>query len=340
MHENLKTSIGPNPKTWLVTGAAGFIGSALCEALLALGQRVVGLDNFATGHRKNINEIEKACSSKPDVFRFIEGDITHPSACKEAAQGVDIVLHQAALGSVPRSIKNPIASHEANVNGFLNMILAARDANVKRFVFASSSSVYGDHPDLPKVEQNIGKQLSPYAVTKRIDEIYAGVVQDSYGLETVGLRYFNVFGRRQDPNGPYAAVIPKWIAQLADGNPCDVFGDGTQSRDFCYIDNVIQANILAATTDGQNTNHVYNVGCDGNTSLLDLHEKLKDRVSIKFPEASKLSPRHTDPRPGDVKHSQAAIKKISSRLGYKPSHDVDTGLSKTVDWFLEHSNYF
>ena len=340
MYENLKTSLRSAPKTWLVTGAAGFIGSALCEALLDLDQRVVGLDNFATGHQKNIDGIKAAFSSKPGLFKFIKGDITLPSACSEAAKGVDVVLHQAALGSVPRSIKTPIASHEANVNGFLNMLLAARDAGVKRFVFASSSSVYGDHPDLPKVEQNIGKQLSPYAVTKRIDELYAGVVQDSYGLETVGLRYFNVFGRRQDPNGPYAAVIPRWIAQLASGKPCDFFGDGTQSRDFCYIDNVIQANILAATTDSKNSNHVYNVGCDGNTTLLDLHKKLKERVAQKFPEATNLKPNYTDPRPGDVKHSQAAIEKIGSRLGYKPTHDVDTGLSKTVDWFLENSDYF
>jgi UDP-N-acetylglucosamine 4-epimerase len=335
--DELCAELKASPKTWVVTGVAGFIGSALCEELLRLGQTVVGLDNFATGHPSNIDNVMALVGDEATKrFTFVEGDICNPEDCKQACTGADYVLHQAALGSVPRSIENPLASHNANVNGVLNMLIAARDAKVSRFVYASSSSVYGDHPDLPKVEANIGRQLSPYAITKRVDELYAGVFQDNYGLQVVGMRYFNVFGRRQDPEGAYAAVIPRWLGNLIAGKKCQIFGDGSNSRDFCYIDNVVQANLLAATErEASATNQVYNVGCNGNTDLKELYKAIRDAVAIKHPQVADWEPIFADPRPGDVAHSQANIGKIESNLGYVFTHDVRSGMRETVAWYLD-----
>ena len=327
------------PRRWLVTGAAGFIGSALVEQLLRLGQAVVGIDNFVTGRRENLDDVARVVG--PEAARryeFIEGDIRDLDACRRAVRGVEICLHQAALGSVPRSLDDPLSSHQTNVDGFIHVLLAAREARVRRFVYASSSSVYGDHPGLPKVEDAIGEPLSPYAATKRVDEIYAGVWQRAYGLELIGLRYFNVFGRRQDPNGQYAAVIPRWIARLAVGERCAIFGDGSQSRDFCYVDNAVQANLLAAaTTERTATGHIYNVGCGGRTTLLELHRLLRDRVAETRPAARGLEPEHAEPRVGDVPHSQASIEKAKNILHYRPTHQIREGLTETVDWFLSRS---
>lgn len=334
-YQELQGELRAAPKTWLVTGAAGFIGSALVEELLGLGQRVVGLDNFSTGHRANLDAVRAIVGDEAAArFTFVEGDICDLDACRRACEGADVVLHQAALGSVPRSLEDPLATHAANVDGFLHVLLAARDAGARRLVYASSSSVYGDHPDLPKVEDTIGRQLSPYAVTKRIDELYAGVTQDCYGLEIIGLRYFNVFGRRQDPNGPYAAVIPRWIDHLFAGEPCQIFGDGSNSRDFCYVDNAVQANLLAGTcADPAATNQVYNVGCNGRTTLTELFDMLRDRVAEIEPAAAGAEAAYTAPRPGDVLHSQASIARIESQLGYAHTHDVAEGLAETVRWF-------
>jgi UDP-N-acetylglucosamine/UDP-N-acetylgalactosamine 4-epimerase len=337
-YDELCRNLEREPRSWLVTGAAGFIGSALVERLLELGQTVVGLDNFATGHRSNLDDVRGLVGDQAwSRFRFIEGDIRDPETCRRACEGARYVLHQAALGSVPRSIAEPQASHQANVDGFVNVVLAARDAGAGRVVYASSSSVYGDHPDLPKVEDAIGRQLSPYAVTKRVDELYAGVFQDSYGLEMVGLRYFNVFGRRQDPNGPYAAVIPRWIGTLVAGERPQIFGDGSNSRDFCYVDNAVQANLLGACAAGERvTNQVYNVGCGDRTDLDDLFRMIRDRVAKRHPQLADVAPAYTDPRPGDVKHSQASIDKIREHLGYQETHRIADGLDHTVDWFLDH----
>jgi UDP-N-acetylglucosamine 4-epimerase len=322
------------PRRWLVTGVAGFIGSALLEKLLALGQTVVGLDNFATGHRHNLDDVLAQVPGGAGRFTFIEGDICDPDACRRACDGVDYVLHQAALGSVPRSLKEPLRSHAANVNGFLEVMFAARDARVRRVVYASSSSVYGDHPGLPKVEERIGRQLSPYAITKRVDELYAGVIQDCYGTEIVGLRYFNVFGRRQDPEGAYAAVIPRWIHGLLTGQTCRIFGDGSNSRDFCYVDNAVQANLLAATAaDASVTNQVYNVGCGGRTTLTELYTSIRDELAEMHPEIASAEPTYDGPRPGDVLHSQANIDRIRTALGYEHTHDIRAGLRETVRWF-------
>jgi UDP-N-acetylglucosamine 4-epimerase len=325
-----------SPKRWLVTGAAGFIGSALVEQLLRLGQGVVGIDNLVTGRRENLEDVRRAVGSEAAArFDFIEGDIRDLEACRSATRGVDLCLHQAALGSVPRSVADPLASHQSNVDGFIHVLLAARDAGVRRVVYASSSSVYGDHPALPKVEDAIGAPMSPYAATKRVDEIYAGVWQRSYGLELIGLRYFNVFGRRQDPDGQYAAVIPRWIKYLAAGEPCVIYGDGMQSRDFCYVDNAVQANLLAAVTpDRAATGHIYNVGVGGRTTLLELHRMLRDRVAGRRPSAAASEPLHTAPRAGDVVHSQASIDKARKILRFEPTATIEEGLTATVDWFL------
>ena len=323
------------PRRWLVTGAAGFIGSALVEKLLALGQHVVGLDSFITGHRANLDDVRAVVGEQAmRRFQLVEGDIRDLETCRRAAGEVDVVLHQAALGSVPRSIEDPIASHQANVDGFVNVLVAAHGAGIKRVVYASSSSVYGDHPGLPKVEDAIGSPLSPYAATKRIDEVYAGVWQLSFGLEMVGLRYFNVYGRRQDPEGPYAAVIPRWIAALSSGAPCVIFGDGSQSRDFCYVDNAVQANILAAVGPREASGQVYNVGLEGRTDLVQLFRMLRDRVAAFRPHAATAEPSFAPPRPGDVQHSQASVDKIRERLGYAATHGIDEGLTETVAWFL------
>lgn len=325
------------PCTWLVTGAAGFIGSNLVEALLTLDQRVVGLDNFATGHRHNLDEVlERVGGARASRFRFTEGDIRDLDVCHEACRGIDYVLHNAALGSVPRSVDNPIATNSTNIDGFLNVLVAAREAGVRRFIYAASSSTYGDHPALPKVEDRIGRPLSPYAVTKYVNELYAGVFQRTYGLETIGLRYFNVFGRRQDPNGAYAAVIPLWVKNLLAGDPCLINGDGETTRDFCFVDNVLQANILAATVEGSDaTDQVYNVACGDRTTLNELFGLIRDGLIAVHPEVAGVTPVYREFRMADVRHSQADITKIRTRLGYEPTHRVAEGLAATLGWYVE-----
>jgi UDP-N-acetylglucosamine 4-epimerase len=332
-YDELCAELRAEPRRWLVTGVAGFIGSALLEKLLELGQHVVGLDNFITGHQRNLDDVLAGAGANASRFTFIEGDIRNLDDCARAVEGVDHVLHQAALGSVPRSLHDPLASHAHNVNGFLNLLIAARDAGAKRLVYASSSSVYGDHPHLPKVEDKIGRQLSPYAVTKYINELYAGVIQDCFQLETIGLRYFNIFGRRQDPNGPYAAVIPRWIQALVGGERCAIFGDGDQSRDFCYVDNAVQANLLSATCASAATNRVYNVGVGGRTDLNQLYRIIRDELARDQPELADLEPDYTDPRPGDVRHSQADASALMAATGYQPTHTIEDGLPLTVRWF-------
>jgi UDP-N-acetylglucosamine 4-epimerase len=322
-------------RRWLVTGAAGFIGSNLVEHLLRHGHEVVGLDNFATGHRRNLDEVLEHAEDAAARFHFIEGDIRDMAACHAACSGVDYVLHQAALGSVPRSLAEPITTNEANVDGFLNVLVAARDAKVKRFVYAASSSTYGDHPGLPKVEDHIGRPLSPYAVTKYVNELYARVFQDAYGIETVGLRYFNVFGRRQDPDGAYAAVIPRWIGRLLAGEPCVVNGDGQTSRDFCHIENVLQANVLAATGPSTATNEVYNVALGERTTLVELFDLIRDGLAAYRPQLANARPEFRDFRAGDVRHSQADISKAAGLLGYAPTHDVKQGLEEALAWYVQ-----
>jgi UDP-N-acetylglucosamine/UDP-N-acetylgalactosamine 4-epimerase len=335
-YEDVATKLQNHPRRWLVTGAAGFIGSNLVERLLNLGQEVVGIDNFSTGHPRNVRDVRDSVGRDlASHYLFIEGDVRDLPTCTRACRGVDIVLHQAALGSVPRSIENPIATNQSNVDGFLTMLVASRDAGVGRFVYAASSSTYGDHPALPKVEDRIGRPLSPYAVSKYVNELYAGVFQRTYGLECIGLRYFNVFGRRQDPNGAYAAVIPRWMGNLLAGVPCDINGDGLSTRDFCYIDNVLQANILAATvTDTSATDEVYNVACGDRTTLLELFGMIKENLASHRPEVLAAAPRHRDFRAGDIQHSQADISKARTRLGYAPDHTVADGLRHAVHWYV------
>lgn len=325
-----------NPRSWLVTGVAGFIGSNLLEALLMLGQRVVGLDNLATGYRANLDQVRAAVGADAwRNFTFIEADIRDLAACRRACAGIDIVLHHAALGSVPRSIEDPLATHEVNCTGFVNMLAAARDAGVDRFVYAASSSTYGDHPGLPKVEDVIGRPLSPYAVTKLANELYADVFARCYGIATIGLRYFNIFGPRQDPAGAYAAVIPRWLAQLAGGEPVTINGDGSTSRDFCYVENAIQANILAATTAGADTlNQVYNIAVGERTTLLELYELERELLARHLPSVRDQRPVHREFRDGDVLHSQADIAKARARLGYEPTHRIREGLEQTVRWYV------
>jgi len=324
------------PRTWLVTGVAGFIGSNLLEALLAAGQRVVGLDNFATGFQHNLDQVRDAVGREAWArFNFIEGDIRSLETCRQACSGVEIVLHEAALGSVPRSIDDPITSHDVNVSGFLNMLVAARDAGVKRFVYAASSAAYGDWPGLPKVEDQIGRPLSPYGAGKYMNELYADVFGRCYGLETIGLRYFNVFGPRQDPEGAYAAVIPKWVAAMVRSEPVYINGDGETARDFCYIENVVQANILSGTTTNpEAVNQVYNVAVGGSTTLNQLHGFLGTLLAERLPGFTKADPIYRDFRAGDVRFSRADISKIVTRLGYKPTHDVDAGLARAIDWYV------
>ncbi len=312
--------------TWLVTGVAGFIGSHLLECLLGDGQKVIGLDNFATGHQKNLDEV---LSQVKGDFQFIQGDIRDPAVCQKAVKGVDFVLHQAALGSVPRSIQDPLTTHDVNVTGFLNMLIAAKDAGVKRFVYASSSSVYGDSPILPKVEAHQGNPLSPYAVSKMTNELYAKAFSNCYDIETIGLRYFNVFGARQDPNGQYAAVIPLWVKALLQNEPVYINGDGETSRDFCYVKNVVQANILAATTQNQAAvNTAYNIAVGEQTTLNQLYQALAKRLNI-----SGRSPVYRAFRPGDVRHSLASIGKAVDLLGYQPTHQIDAGLNEAIAWY-------
>ncbi|QXX85732.1 Vi polysaccharide biosynthesis UDP-N-acetylglucosaminuronic acid C-4 epimerase TviC [Acinetobacter lwoffii] len=322
------------PKTWLITGVAGFIGSNLLETLLKLNQNVVGLDNFATGHQHNLDEVQSLVKPEQwENFKFYEGDIRNFADCQKACAGVDYVLHEAALGSVPRSIADPITTNAANITGFLNMLTAARDAEVKSFTYAASSSTYGDHPALPKVEENIGKPLSPYAVTKYVNELYAEVFARTYGFKTIGLRYFNVFGKRQDPNGAYAAVIPKWTAAMIAGDDVFINGDGETSRDFCFIENTVQANILAATTQNDEAkNQVYNVAVGDRTTLNDLFNAIKAALNENGVTYTK-EPVYRDFRAGDVRHSQASIEKIRTLLEYIPQFSISQGIDKTMPWY-------
>jgi len=340
-YEQLQEHLKDNQNTWLVTGVAGFIGSNLLEKLLILNQKVVGLDNFDTGHQHNIDQaIEDANKATgKDLsgnFKFINGDIREIEDCKQACDSVDYVLHQAALGSVPRSIEDPINTNRANIDGFLNMLVASKDANVKRFVYAASSSTYGDHPDLPKVEDKIGNPLSPYAVTKVVNELYANVFAKTYGFKTIGLRYFNIFGKRQDPNGAYAAVIPKWVAAILNKEDVFINGDGETSRDFCYIDNTVQMNLLAATTDNDEaTDQVYNVALNDRTSLNKLYKMIEERLIQRIQGLEKKEPIYQDFRVGDVRHSQANIYKAQILLDYQPKYMIEKGMDEAMDWYVD-----
>jgi len=328
----LQLRVGP-PRTWLVTGGAGFIGSHLVEGLLSLGQNVRVLDNLSTGSLANLAE---ARAVAPERFEFQDGDIREPAACRAACAGVDVVLHQAALGSVPRSIKDPATSHDVNVTGFVNVLSAASDCGVRRVVYASSSAVYGDHPGLPKVEDATGRPLSPYAATKAADELYAHAYANAYGLETVGLRYFNVFGPRQDPNGAYAAVIPLWFASLFGGAPARLNGDGETSRDFSYVANVVQGNLLAATsTDPAALRTVYNVAAGGRATLLQLFAMMREEATRLFPGAARVELERGPARAGDIRHSHADISRARERLGFSPTHTLRQGLSETVSWYFD-----
>ena len=348
-YEQLLTQLPLSPKTWLITGVAGFIGSNLLEALLKLNQRVVGLDNFATGHQRNLDEVQTLVTpTQWQNFNFINGDIRNLEDCQKACGGVDYVLHQAALGSVPRSLADPITTNATNISGFLNMLVAARDANVKSFTYAASSSTYGDHPGLPKVEDTIGKPLSPYAVTKYVNELYADVFARCYGFNTIGLRYFNVFGPRQDPNGAYAAVIPKWISSMIKGEPIHINGDGETSRDFCFIANVVQANLLAATvtapviasetrqsmTPESPTNQVYNIALGDRTTLNELYAQLHKNLLPHYPHLQGAQPIYRDFRAADVRHSLADISKAANSLGYAPTQRIAEGLTLAMPWYI------
>ena len=339
-YEQLQEHLKDNQSTWLVTGVAGFIGSNLLEKLLILNQKVVGMDSFDTGYQHNIDQ---AIQDANDItgkdlgnnFKFINGDIKKLSDCKLACDGVDYVLHQAALGSVPRSIEDPIATNEANINGFVNMLVASRDAKVKRFVYAASSSSYGDNPDLPKVEHMTGNPLSPYAVTKIVNELYANVFAKNYDFKTIGLRYFNIFGKRQDPDGAYAAVIPKWVAAILNKEDVYINGDGETSRDFCYIDNTVQMNLLAATTDNEEaTNQVYNVALNDRTSLTKLHQMIEERLIERVEGLEKKKPIYREFRSGDVRHSQASIDKAKKLLDYQPKYKISEGMDEAIDWYI------
>lgn len=333
-YDNAKQQLQSTAATWLITGVAGFIGSNILETLLKLNQNVIGLDNFATGYQKNLDEVKSSVTDTQWAqFQFIEGDIRDLSVCQQAVTGVDYVLHQAALGSVPRSINDPATSNDVNINGHLNMLIAARDANVKSFVYAASSSTYGDHPDLPKQEDIIGNPLSPYAVTKYVNELYASVFSRSYDFHSVGLRYFNVFGKRQDPDGAYAAVIPKWTAAMIKGESVFINGDGKTSRDFCFVDNAVQANILAALTSVKKS-EVFNVAVNAQTDLNELFSYLKANLKeqgVNYPSEAV----YRDFRAGDVRHSRADIAKANTMLGYEPEFTIQDGLKKAMPWYVE-----
>lgn len=334
-YEEAKAWLREEPRTWLVTGAAGFIGSNLLETLLGLDQAVIGLDNLSTGHRHNLAEVESAVSARRwRRFEFIEGDVRDLEDCRRACTGVDYVLHQAALGSVPRSIEDPISTNDSNVTGFLNVLVAARDVGVERFIYAASSSTYGDHPILPKVEEKIGHPLSPYAVSKYVGELYADVFARAYDMQTIGLRYFNVFGPRQDPHGAYAAVVPKWFGSLLRSEPCVINGDGETSRDFCYVENVVQASLLAAVVkDEPAINQVYNVAFGEQTTLNSLYALIRDKLVHARPDLAYLEPVYGPFRPGDVRHSQADIGKAVRLLGYAPTHSVERGITEMAGWY-------
>ncbi|AKE59070.1 SDR family oxidoreductase [Citrobacter farmeri] len=332
--KKIEDILSSKPESWLITGVAGFIGSNLLETLLKLNQKVIGLDNFATGHQENLDEVRNSVSTEQwSAFTFVEGDIRDPETCVEVVKGVDHVLHQAALGSVPRSIKDPITTNNTNISGFINMLVAAKDANVRSFTYAASSSTYGDHPALPKVEENIGNPLSPYAVTKYVNELYAQVFAKTYGFKSIGLRYFNVFGKRQDPNGAYAAVIPKWTAAMINDEPLFINGDGETSRDFCFIKNVVQMNILAAQSDASARDQVYNVAVGDRTTLNQLFKALKDTLKDNNVIYEK-NPVYQDFRAGDVRHSQANIDKAKRLLGYVPTHDILDGIRESMPWYI------
>ncbi len=337
-YKTLQNYLTSNQHTWLITGVAGFIGSNLLETLLKLNQKVVGLDNFSTGFQHNFDEVQSLVSDAQwQGFTFIEGDIRDIDDCRHACSGVDYVLHQAALGSVPRSIEDPITTNENNISGFLNMLVAAKDAKVHGFVYAASSSTYGDHPDLPKEEDKIGKPLSPYAVTKLVNELYSDVFAKTYGFNTIGLRYFNIFGQRQDPNGAYAAVIPKWFAGLIKNETVFINGDGETSRDFCFIENAVEANLLAATAKNEDaSNQVYNVAFGERTTLNELYQFIKERVIPTNPSAANAKPEYRDFRAGDVRHSLANISKANELIGYRPVFSVKHGLDKAAEWYLRN----
>lgn len=338
MLKNLGCKVKQQKNKWLVTGCAGFIGSNLIEFLLQNSQVVIGLDNFSTGKKKNLDDVKSNVGSENwKQFSFIEGDIKDPDTCREATSGVDFVLHQAALGSVPRSINDPLTSHINNVNGHLNMLLAARDNKVKSFVYASSSSVYGDHPGLPKVEGITGNPLSPYAVTKSVNELYSRVFTMQYGIKTIGIRYFNVFGKRQDPDSVYAAVIPKWVKAMLDGEVVSIFGDGETSRDFCYIDNVIQFNVMAALSQNESAfGLVYNCACGDRTDLNTLFCLIRDGLTSNNENLKELKPVYKDFRAGDVKHSHANISLGQKNLGYEPLYSIKDGLKESLDWYIKN----
>ena len=335
-YAKLQAELPSSPRCWLVTGAGGFIGSNIVESLLKLNQTVTGFDNFSTGHKKNLTEVQSLVAADQwKKFRMVEGDIRDSAACQQVCAGVDYVIHQAALGSVPRSIVEPLLSHESNVTGFLNMLIAARDAKAKRFVYASSSAIYGDHPGLPKVEDKIGQPLSPYAATKAMNEVYANVFATTYDFASIGLRYFNVFGPRQDPEGAYAAVIPKWIAALLKEQPVKINGDGETSRDFCYIDNVVQANLLAATaSDPAAVNQAYNIAVGDRTTLNQLFQIIHDQLRQRDVKMILQKPVYQDFRAGDVRHSLADISKAHRLLGYEPKYRVTGGLELALDWYV------
>ncbi len=337
-YAQVKEELAASPKTWLVTGVAGFIGSNLLETLLTCDQHVKGLDNFSTGHQHNLDQVKKLVTQEQWAkFSFINGDIRDEDTCRDACNDVEYVLHQAALGSVPRSLENPRLTHDNNLTGYLNMLVAARDQKVEKFVYAASSSTYGDHPGLPKKEDLIGKPLSPYAVTKYVNELYADVFSRCYGVKPVGLRYFNIFGRRQDPNGAYAAVIPKWFAGLMAGEEIFINGDGTTSRDFCYIDNCVQANIMAATAFREESfNQVYNIAFGERTTLTELFDHIQGRVKGLVDNYTEVKPVYRDFRPGDVKHSLADISKARELIGYHPAFSVLQGLDNAADWYFHN----
>ncbi|MEZ9328893.1 SDR family oxidoreductase [Vibrio breoganii] len=332
-YEQIKAELQVSPKTWLITGVAGFIGSNLLETLLKLDQKVIGLDNFATGHQRNLDEVKELVKAAQWLnFTFVEGDIRNYEDCLSAVEGVDYVLHQAALGSVPRSIADPIKTNAANISGFINMLTASKEESVKSFTYAASSSTYGDHAALPKVEENIGNPLSPYAVTKYVNELYASVFARTYGFKSIGLRYFNVFGPRQDPEGAYAAVIPKWTASMIKGEEVFINGDGETSRDFCFIDNTVQMNILAATAKNDAKDEVYNVALGDRTTLNDLYQSIQNSLNeLGLDISAKPTYRHF--RAGDVRHSQANITKAHEKLGYVPEYRIQDGITKAMPWY-------
>ena len=337
-YRRLREELFANPKVWVVTGVAGFIGSNLLQELLGLGQTVIGLDNFSTGHRANLDEVLAGSAERGARFRMVEGDIRDLETCRIACEGADFVLHHAALGSVPWSMDDPLRTNSVNVDGFVNMLVAARDAGAKRFVYASSSAVYGDTAVFPQVETAIGRPLSPYAASKATNETYALAFQTSYGLQSIGLRYFNVFGRRQDPAGAYAAVIPRWIAGLLNGERCRIFGDGETTRDFCYIANVIQANLLAATEKNERaTGEVYNVASAASVSLNQLFAMMREKLAAIDPRFAAVTPQYDPFRPGDIRYSGASIEKARRFLSYSPSHDVAAGLTEALGWYIENA---